>query len=337
MPERVRHQRRRRREHHVRRHRGADEEVDLARLDAGVRQRLARGGQRDVGQRLVLGGHPPLADPRPLDDPLVGRVDVLREVVVRDDALGDVDAEAGDPDPRPVRRADHEPWGTGVPQSRDPTRPASRSPHGALEPRQRSTANVSVPRAASSPPTCAVALPRPIGPRTWSISQASVSVSPGRDDPLEAAVVDPGEERDLAAVLLLDEHGDRAGLRHRLDDEHARHHGPLREVPANHQPSSGTRYDAATRVPGLELEHLVEEEERVAVRQDRRDHVAPERGGGSHRRVYWGCARLPVVSAAATDSFPAASRAVTTSVRAARCAGSARSRPPSTRSTRARR
>ena len=43
----------------------------------------------------------------------------------------------------------------------------------------RSTAKVSVPRAASSPPTCAVALPRPIGPRIGSISQVSVSVSPG--------------------------------------------------------------------------------------------------------------------------------------------------------------
>ncbi len=82
-------------------------------------------------------------------DPLVRRVDEPGQIVVRHHPLGDVDAETGDPDPRAVGGADH-----------------------------RSTANVSVPRAASSSPTCAVALPRPIGPRTWSISQVSVSVSP---------------------------------------------------------------------------------------------------------------------------------------------------------------
>ena len=43
-----------------------------------------------------------------------------------------------------------------------------------------STANVSVPRTASSPLTVARALPRPIGPRIASRSQTSVSSSPGR-------------------------------------------------------------------------------------------------------------------------------------------------------------
>src|SRR6187549_3841056 len=54
-----------------------------------------------------------------------------------------------------------------------------RGNHGFHRARHRSTANVNVPRAASSEPTCAVALPRPIGPRTWSISHTRESVSPG--------------------------------------------------------------------------------------------------------------------------------------------------------------
>ena len=103
----VRHQRGRRREHHVGSDRGADQEVDLARIHARVGERCARGGQRDVGQCLVLGGHPPLADAGALHDPLVRRVDVLREVVVRDHAVRDVHAEPGDPDPRAVGATDH--------------------------------------------------------------------------------------------------------------------------------------------------------------------------------------------------------------------------------------
>src|SRR5207342_2470009 len=88
-----------------------------------------------------------------LDDPLVRRVDVLLEILVREDAVGDVYAEAGDADPLPVRGADHD---------------------------DRSTANVSVPRTASSPFTVARALPLPIGPRTVSRSHSSISSSPGR-------------------------------------------------------------------------------------------------------------------------------------------------------------
>ena len=47
-----------------------------AAVGARVVERGPRGGQRDVGERLVLGRHAPLADPRALDDPLVGGVDV---------------------------------------------------------------------------------------------------------------------------------------------------------------------------------------------------------------------------------------------------------------------
>jgi hypothetical protein len=95
------------REHHVRRHRGADDQVDVVGRCAGVLERSPRRGQRDVGERLVLRDHPALADARPLEDPLVRGVDVLREIVVRHDAVGDAHAEPGDPDADAVCRSDH--------------------------------------------------------------------------------------------------------------------------------------------------------------------------------------------------------------------------------------
>src|SRR5436309_5152340 len=52
----------------------------------------------------------------------------------------------------------------------------------------------------------------------------------GLDHALEPAVVDAGEQRQLAAVLLLAQHCDGTGLRERLDDQHARHHGPRGKV-----------------------------------------------------------------------------------------------------------
>src|ERR671911_390950 len=86
------------------------------------------------------------------------------------------------------------------------------------------------------------------------------------DDALEANVVDPGEERELAAVLLLDEHSDRAGLRQRLDHLHARHDRVAGKVPGAVFLGDDLARDDARA--GLELEHLVEQQERVAVRED---------------------------------------------------------------------
>ena len=87
-----------------------------------------------------------------VDDPLVGGVDELGHVVVRDHALGDVHAETRDRD-----------------RARRSPSPITAS----------AVANVRVPRTASSSPTRATALPRPTGPRTASSSQVSVSSSPG--------------------------------------------------------------------------------------------------------------------------------------------------------------
>ena len=63
--------------------------IDAAATPASARAAIGR-RLRDVGQRLLLGREPPLADPGALDDPLVRRVDVLLEVLVREDAVRDV-------------------------------------------------------------------------------------------------------------------------------------------------------------------------------------------------------------------------------------------------------
>ena len=205
-------------------------------------------GCGDVGERLLLGREPALADPGALDDPLVRRVDELLEILVREDAVGHVDAEAGDPDPRAVGRADHDDW---------------------------STANVRVPRTASSPSTVARAFPRPIGPahRLEVALERQLVARP--HDALEADVVDAREERDPAAVLLQAEHGDRACLSERLDHLHAGHDRVAGEVAgAVLLGDELARDDAHVR---LELDHLVEQEERIAVRQDRLDRRLVER------------------------------------------------------------
>src|SRR4029453_3780573 len=102
------------------------------------------------GERLAVCCDPPLPNPGSLANPLVRGLDDLCELGVRHHLRGHMGPEARDPDATPLRGADH-----------------------------RSTAKVSVPRAASASPTCAVAFPRPMGPRTASISQTSESVSPG--------------------------------------------------------------------------------------------------------------------------------------------------------------
>src|SRR5262249_7734056 len=86
------------------------------------------------------------------------------------------------------------------------------------------------------------------------------------DDALEADVVDAGEERELALILRLREHGDGAALSERLDHLHAGHDRVAGEmagavVVGDRLP----RHDALAR---HELDHLVDEQKGVAVRKD---------------------------------------------------------------------
>ena len=67
---------------------GEHDQVDVARVDAGMLERAARRLGRKGRGRLAFAGDIAAADAGPLDDPFVGRVDGLRELLVGDPALG---------------------------------------------------------------------------------------------------------------------------------------------------------------------------------------------------------------------------------------------------------
>src|SRR6476646_850684 len=99
------------------------------------------------------------------------------------------------------------------------------------------------------------------------------------DDSLEAAVVDPREERDLAPVRLVGKDRDRAALRDRLDREDAGHHRTVGEVAREPQAVLGDEEPPAHAATRIQLDDLVHEQEGGAVRNDRLDRLPAERSG----------------------------------------------------------
>jgi hypothetical protein len=89
-------QRRGRRKGVVGRRRGADDEVDVGRRQAGVVEGRARSFQAEHRGRLVLGRDVALLDAGALHDPLVRGLDPAGEIVVGDDPFGEVRAAAAD-------------------------------------------------------------------------------------------------------------------------------------------------------------------------------------------------------------------------------------------------
>src|SRR4029079_14873772 len=258
------------REHHVRRHRRADEEVDVLRRNSGVVERGACGRKGDVGECLLGRCDPPLPNPRPLADPLVGGLDELGELGVGHDLCRHVDAEPRDANTHALRGAEH----------------------------QRSTANVSVPRAASASPTCAVAFPRPMGPRIVSISQASVSTSPGSTMRLNRQSSMPAKNAifpwfssstrtAIAPVWAIASTMRTPGIT-----------GRSGKCPRNHQSSAFTLLRATTRDPGSSS--VTSSMRRKGSRWGRIDSMTsfPKgTAGGCTRRVYWPDPELPLPDA----------------------------------------
>ena len=72
----------RRRESHVGRERGDDEQVDVGGLAAGGLQAAGRGVRAEVARRLVRQGEPALVDAGPIDDPI--RVEAVSSRAGRD-------------------------------------------------------------------------------------------------------------------------------------------------------------------------------------------------------------------------------------------------------------
>src|SRR3954447_1735354 len=113
---------------------------------------------------------------------------------------------------------------------------------------------------------------------------AQLQLVPGKHHALEAHVVDSGEEGQLAAVGLVGEDRDRAAPRPRLDDDHTGHDRPAREVAGQEPLVLPHQLPCDYAGTGLEHRDLVQEEERVAVRQDLFDLLPPQ--GDGHAGVY---------------------------------------------------
>jgi len=91
------HEHRRAGEIEVRRQRRVDDQVDVFRLQASSFDRLATRLRRELCTRLA--GLDPVAlfDAGPLDDPLVRRLHLRRELVIRHDARRDAHTDAENP------------------------------------------------------------------------------------------------------------------------------------------------------------------------------------------------------------------------------------------------
>ena len=154
--------------------------------------------------------------------------------------------------------------GTWQPEPRDRDRDAVRLPDHVLS-APAPTAKVSVPAHGE----LAVDGRLHLAAADWAAHGLHVALErqhvAGPHDALEANVVDAGEERELARVLGLREHRHRAALGERLDHLHARHDRVAGKVACAILVRDGLpRDDTLAR---HELEHLVDQEHRVAMRQ----------------------------------------------------------------------
>jgi hypothetical protein len=92
----------------------------------------------------------------------------------------------------------------------------------------------------------------------------------GHDRFFEPSIVDPDEVVDQALVgpmLFTVKRQDRAGLRHRLDDQHPRHHRVMREMALEVRLVDRDILESSQMLARLAGEHPVDHQERVAVRQ----------------------------------------------------------------------
>ena len=121
---------------------------------------------------------------------------------------------------------------------------------------------------ASSSPTYALPSPLPTGPRTDRELDLEAQGVSRHDLPAEADLLDAAEEDDLAPVLGQRQHGHRTRLRQRLELQDPGEHRVAGEVTPEHVLLAGQLLLGHRPLARLELEHPVEQEERVAVGKD---------------------------------------------------------------------
>src|SRR5262249_52120624 len=199
--------------------------------------------QRDVGERLALVREAALADPGARDDPLVGGVDPLRELVVRDHPVGRMGAEPRDRDVETrLRRADH--------PAPAPAKPVPPLLGGSVEPTPLATNTVSIASAASSPPTDAQPCPFAIGPRTRTNSHSSVSTSPGSTTRLKRQSSMPAKNGILPAWSACASTATAPAWAIASIVSKPAITGRSGKWPANHQSSARISRRPTTRLPG---------------------------------------------------------------------------------------
>ena len=97
----------------------------------------------------------------------------------------------------------------------------------------------------------------------------------GTDEASEPRLLDATEQRQLVGVALVAEHADRAGLRERLELQHAGKDRIAREVAGEERLLARDPVPGDHRLPGDDLVDRVDEAERRTVRQQRdRVHAA---------------------------------------------------------------
>ena len=82
------------RENQVRRRRSDEHEIDVSRSQPGVGDRRARGMGCEIARRFVFGRNVPALDAGTSPDPLIGRVDHLLEVKIRQNSFRQVFSRA---------------------------------------------------------------------------------------------------------------------------------------------------------------------------------------------------------------------------------------------------
>lgn len=90
----------------VRRRGGDDDQIDVGGRDAGSLERPERRLPREIRGELALRRDVTLPDAGALDDPRIGSVDRLGQLLVRNDPLGQIASPADDPRPQHIQATD---------------------------------------------------------------------------------------------------------------------------------------------------------------------------------------------------------------------------------------
>lgn len=118
------------------------------------------------------------------------------------------------------------------------------------------------------PVYCRLSVPDPNSTAHLSDLDLESQDVPRYDLPFEAHAVDPGEECELAAVLLHTQERHRTDLSQGFDDQHAGHNRMVGKMTLKKGVAHGDVLDADCPLAVFDLDDSINEQERIAVRND---------------------------------------------------------------------